>query len=306
MLPHLTGDRLYITDGGIETVLIFHHGLDLPCFASFTLLDDERHTQLVRDYFDDFLAIAKRHELGMLLDTLTWRASADWGRELGYSTSDLAAINRRAVVLAEEIRAAHPDVPALISGCVGPRGDAYSPDDAMSGEEAQSYHSEQISTLAEAGVDLITALTITNADEAVGIVSAAQATGVPAVMSFTVETDGRLPSGQPLREAIEETDARTESGASYFMVNCAHPTHFAEALDDGGAWLDRLRGVRANASMKSHAELDESDELDEGDPSELAAGYRDLMERLPSLTVIGGCCGTDRRHVEEACAVLVG
>jgi S-methylmethionine-dependent homocysteine/selenocysteine methylase len=301
----LPDDRLYITDGGIETVLIFHHGLELPCFASFTLLENEEHTQTVRDYFETFLAIAGRHELGMLIDTLTWRANADWGAQLGYGADDLAAANRRAVVLAQEIRVAHDGIPILISGCVGPRGDAYSPEEAMSAEEAERYHSVQIATLADAGVDLITALTITNTEEAQGIVRAAAKAGVPVVISFTVETDGHLPSGQALRDAIEETDARTGAGAAYFMINCSHPTHFAGALEDEGPWLERIRGVRANASKKSHAELDASDELDEGDPAELAAGYRALVGRLPNLAVVGGCCGTDHRHVEAVSAVLV-
>jgi homocysteine S-methyltransferase len=298
-LPQLAGDRIFITDGGMETVLIFHHGLDLPCFASFTLLADERGTQVLRSYFDDYFAIARERDFGMLVDTVTWRASRDWGEQLGLSPEDIESVNRRAVVLAEEICAAHDadGVPMAISGCVGPRHDAYSAEIEMSPDEAESYHSAQIGTLAEAGVDFITALTLTNANEAVGIARAAQAAGVPAVISFTVETDGRLPSGQPLRQAIEQTDAATGPGPAYYMINCAHPTHFAHVLDEG-AWLERIRGLRANGSPKSHAELDESDELDSDDPLELAAGYREVFERLPNLTVLGGCCGTDHTHVD--------
>ena len=298
----LQNDRLYITDGGIETVLIYHHGIDLPCFASFPLLADEQSTQVVRDYFEDFIEIAERNDAGLLLDTLTWRANPDWGEQLGYSPEQLAAANQRAAVLAQEIRAAHPAVPILISGCVGPRGDAYSPAEVMTAGEAEDYHSVQIGALADAGVDLITALTLTYVDEAVGITRAAQRGGLPVVISFTLETDGRLPSGQTLRSAIEEADARTDSAPAYYMINCAHPTHFASMLEeDQGPWLERIRGLRANASKKSHAELDESDDLDDGDPAELGADYRALMQQLPALTVVGGCCGTDRRHVAEVC-----
>jgi S-methylmethionine-dependent homocysteine/selenocysteine methylase len=300
----LAPDRLYITDGGIETVLIYHHGIELPCFASFTLLADEERVELVREYYERFLAIARTHGAGMLLDTITWRANPDWGERLGYSADELAAANHRAVILAQQIRADNPGIPVLISGCIGPRGDAYSPDHVMSADEAESYHAIQIATLADAGVDLVTALTLTNVSEAVGIVRAARAAGVPVVISFTVETDGLLPSGQPLREAIEQTDAETGSGAAYFMVNCAHPSHFAGVLDDDGPWLARIRGVRANASRKSHEELDAMEELDEGDPAEWGSDYRALMELLPSLTVVGGCCGTDHRHVGEALAAL--
>lgn len=304
-LPQLSGERIFITDGGIETVLIHHHGLDLPCFASFTLLGDEKHTDVVRAYFDDYLAIARRHGLGMLLDTVTWRANPDWGERLGYSPADLDAANRRAVVLAQEIRDANDDIPILISGCVGPRGDAYVPDELMSPDEARDYHAVQITTLADAGVDLITALTLTNLPEAVGIARAANQAKLPAVISFTLETDGRLPSGQELRAAIEDADASTSPNPAYYMINCAHPSHFADALEDEGPWLERIRGVRANASSRSHAELDEMEELDEGDPAELAVRYRELRERLPGLTVLGGCCGTDHRHVGQACALVL-
>jgi S-methylmethionine-dependent homocysteine/selenocysteine methylase len=304
----LENNRLYITDAGIETVLIYQHDIELPAFAAFTLLADEDHTEVLRGYFEDFVAIAEEHDVGLLIDTPTWRASPEWGEVLGYTPTDLAAANRRAVMLAQEIRAGHEQdgVPILISGCVGPRDDAYAPDEVMSAEEAEAYHSMQIATLAEAGVDLITALTLTHVDEAIGIARAARTAGVPVVISFTVETDGRLPSGQSLRDAIEQVDAETGAAPAYYMVNCAHPSHFADVLEeDRGPWLERLRGLRANASKKSHAELDESDELDEGDPVELGADYRALMERLPSLTVIGGCCGTDARHVAEVCAACV-
>jgi S-methylmethionine-dependent homocysteine/selenocysteine methylase len=301
----LQNDRLYITDGGIETVLIHHHGLDLPCFASFPLLADEDSTQVVRRYFEDYIALAERNNAGLLMDTLTWRANPDWGEQLGYSAEQLAAANKRAVQLAREIRDAHPLVPILISGCVGPRGDGYEPGELMTAGEAEDYHSAQIAALAEAGVDFITALTLTYVDEAVGIARAAQRTGLPVVISFTLETDGRLPSGQALRSAIEETDARTDSAPTYYMVNCAHPTHFASVLaEDAGPWRERIHGLRPNASKKSHAELDDSPELDEGDPAEWAADYAALRPHLPNLEIVGGCCGTDHRHLAEACAAL--
>jgi S-methylmethionine-dependent homocysteine/selenocysteine methylase len=305
-LPQLAGDRLFITDAGIETVLIFHHGIELPCFASFTALDDEAHTEVMRSYFEEFIATARRHDLGMLIETPTWRASSHWGDELGYSAADLAEINRRAVMLAQEIREAHSGdgIPILISGCVGPRDDAYAPETVPSPEEAEAYHLAQITTLAEAGVDVITALTLTNVGEAIGIVRAARQADVPVAISFTVETDGRLPSGQSLRAAVEQVDAETDSGPAYFMINCAHPTHFADVLD-GGPWVERIRGLRANASKKSHEELDAAEELDEGDPVELGSDYRALFERLPNLSLLGGCCGTDHRHVSEVSSACV-
>jgi S-methylmethionine-dependent homocysteine/selenocysteine methylase len=299
MLPQVGDEGLYVTDGGLETDLIFHHGLDLPCFAAFPLLDEPAAKAVLRRYYDDYLTIARQHGAGFVIETPTWRANPDWATQLGYSPERLDGVNRAAVVLAEEVRAAAAadGVTAVVSGCVGPRGDGYDPDSAMTPEDAERYHAVQIDTFAATTADQVTAMTITNAEEATGIVRAASAAGIPAAISFTVETDGRLPTGQPLHDAIEQVDAATGASAAYFMVNCAHPTHFTDALAPDGAWRTRLVGLRANASTRSHAELDEAADLDEGDPADLGARHADLRDRLPTVTVLGGCCGTDARHV---------
>jgi S-methylmethionine-dependent homocysteine/selenocysteine methylase len=303
MLPQLAGDRLYITDGGLETTLIFQLGLDLPDFAAFDLLGDEVGTEALRRYFEPYLAIAREHRVGLVLDSATWRASRDWGERLGYSTAELADANRRAVALTEELRAATPDVPTVLNGVVGPRGDGYVVGETKTLAQAEEYHGEQIGTFAGTAADMVSAITMTYAEEAIGIARAAETVGLPAAISFTVETDGRLPSGQPLGEAIEQVDAETGSAPAYFMVNCAHPTHFADALD--GPWRERIVGIRANASRMSHAELDAATELDEGDPNELAAQYLALRDRLPNAGVLGGCCGTDDRHIAAIAAAWV-
>jgi homocysteine S-methyltransferase len=303
-LPQLSGGR-FITDGGMETTLTFDDGVDLPHFASFVLLDDARGIDLLRAYYTSYLEIAAQHGVGIVLDTPTWRANPDWGDRLGYSAEALANVDRRGVALLEELRSTADGLPQLIiSGCIGPRGDGYRVDNEMTVEEAQGYHEPQVATFADTAADLVSALTLTYADEAVGVACAAEAAGIPSVISFTVETDGRLPSGQSLREAIEEVDDQTQGSVAYFMINCAHPTHFAHVLDDDGAWRNRIRGLRANASEKSHAELDEAEELDAGDPAALAGHYRELQKRLPNLNVVGGCCGTSHRHVEEICAAV--
>jgi homocysteine S-methyltransferase len=299
-LPQLAGG-LFVTDGGLETELVFHDGMDLPAFAAFPLLDNPDTRGRLRRYYDGYLDIARRHGAGFVIETPTWRANPDWAGQLGYSPEQLDTANRSAVELAEEVRAAAAadGITAVVSGCVGPRGDGYDPGDAMTPEDAQHYHAVQIGTFAQTTADQVTAITMTNAEEAIGIVRAAVAAGIPAAISFTVETDGRLPTGQTLHEAIEQVDAATDGAAAYFMVNCAHPTHFADALKHDGPWLRRLAGLRANASEKSHAELDEATELDEGDPADLGARHAALRDRLPSITVLGGCCGTDARHVAE-------
>jgi homocysteine S-methyltransferase len=144
---------------------------------------------------------------------------------------------------------------------------------------------------------MISAMTLTYAAEAIGIVQAAKEIDVPAVIAFTLETDGRLPSGQPLGDAIAEVDAATNAGPIYYMINCAHPDHFRDALDTNAPWILRIGGIRANASRMSHAELDEAEVLDDGDPIELGALNMELLQLLPNIRVIGGCCGTDHRHV---------
>jgi S-methylmethionine-dependent homocysteine/selenocysteine methylase len=288
----------------METVLIFDYGLELPDFASFVLLDDPEGAQALRSYYETFLDIARERGAGIVLDTPTWRANADWGERLGYSAEALADVNRRGVGLLEELRQDAVGTELVISGCIGPRGDGYVVGETMTPEQAESYHEAQVTTFAGTAADLVSALTMTYVDEAIGIVRAAEKAGIPSVISFTLETDGRLPSGTALREAVAEVDAETGGAAAYFMVNCAHPTHFEHVLADGG--LERVRGLRANASSKSHEELDESEELDQGDPHELAEQYRDLRRLWPSLTVVGGCCGTDHRHVDAVCAVWTG
>jgi S-methylmethionine-dependent homocysteine/selenocysteine methylase len=301
-LPQLA-DVPFLTDGGIETTLIFHDGLDLPHFAAYDLLTRDGGAEALRRYFDPYAELARTAGVGIVLETATWRANSDWAERLGHGPEELAELNRRAVRLLEDVRGEYEtaSTPIVISGCIGPRGDGYVVGEAMTAEEAEAYHAQQIGTFAETAADLVTAITMTYADEAVGIVRAATAAGLPVVISFTVETDGRLPSGQTLREAIEEVDARTEGAAAYFMINCAHPRHFEGVLEAGSAWTDRIRGLRANSSKLSHAELDEAEELDEGNPDELASDYVALRDRLPELHVLGGCCGTDHRHIGAMC-----
>lgn len=301
-LPQLSGG-LFLTDGGIETTLIFREGLALPYFAAFDLLKHEEGCAALQKYFRTYAAIARLYAVGCILESATWRASADWGAKLGYSATALSEMNRRAIALLHEIRSEyeHDTTRMVISGCIGPRGDGYNPTVLMHEDDAQSYHAVQAATFRDAEADMVTAITMTYAAEAIGLTRAAQAAGMPVVISFTVETDGRLPGGQALREAIEQVDDATGQAPAYYMINCAHPTHFAGVLAAGEAWLDRIGGVRANASSKSHAELDEAAELDDGNPVELGRQYRELRAKLRKLNVLGGCCGTDHRHVEEIC-----
>jgi homocysteine S-methyltransferase len=301
MLAQL-GDELFITDGGMETWLTFEAGFELPQFAAFTLLDDPRGVEALRRYFASYIELARTNGVGLVIDAPTWRASSHWGGLIGYDAEGLADVNRRAVELVDDIRREADDVKIVVGGCVGPCDDAYSPSEQVSAAEAYAYHRAQIETFTRTPADFVNALTLTYAAEAIGIARAANDAGLPVAISFTVETDGRLPGGESLADAIEQVDGAAR--VAYFMVNCAHPTHFAGALADDGTWRGRVWGIRANASRRSHAELDEADELDAGDPHELASHYPGLRERLPNLRVAGGCCGTDDRHIAAICAAL--
>jgi S-methylmethionine-dependent homocysteine/selenocysteine methylase len=299
-LPQLSGAP-FLTDGGMETTMIFHEGIALPHFAVFDLLRTADGVQQIRAYYDRYAAMATAHGVGFILECPTWRANADWGDKLGYSKDGLAEANRRAVGLMADIRARHetPKSPIVISGNIGPRGDGYVADRKMSADEAQDYHSAQVNVFRTTEADIVSAFTINYLEEAIGIVRACKAAAMPAVISFTLETDGRLPSGASLQEAIEMVDAATSSAPIYYMINCAHPTHFEDVLTPGARWVNRIRGLRANASKRSHAELDSCSDLDIGNPAELGHEYQSLLRKLPHLTVFGGCCGTDHRHVEQ-------
>lgn len=295
---------MQLTDAGLETVLIFEEGFELPEFAAFPLVDSEDGRAALRRYYAPFLELARDRSVPLVLSAPTWRANADWGRLLGYEGEDLAAVNRRAVGFVESVRheVLEPGERAnvVIEGCIGPRSDAYAPTLLMDADEAEGYHAEQLRTLADTGCAQAIALTLTYPAEAIGIVRAATSAGIAIHIGFTVETDGRLPGGDSIEDAILAVDNATDGAAESFMINCAHPTHFAGALPEGDARL-RIRGLRANASTLSHAQLDEAEELDSGDPDDLAERYVSLRRELPGLEVVGGCCGTDIRHVTAIC-----
>ncbi len=305
-LPHET-DRLFLTDGGTETWLIHKRGHELRNFSAFHLLQDPRGTEDVRSYYRAFADLAIEHGTAFIFDSLTYRASRDWGELLGYSSSALAEANLQALQLyrdvAEQAGMARRDV--IISGCIGPKGDAYERNDNLTADGAQEYHQPQIDTFKSGQADMATALSLSSSQEAIGIVRAASLVGLPVAISFTVWGNQRLGGGESLREAIETVDESTDSAAAYFMINCAHPVDFGPALADE-EWVIHVRGFRANASKEEHSILSTMDHLDEGDPDELAGHYATLQSRFPHMNMFGGCCGTDLSHVRTISSALQG
>ena len=303
-LPQLDGGW-FLTDGGIETVLIYQDGVELPEFAAFVLLETADGRDVLRRYYRRYLDIAVAAVgAGFILESPTWRAGIDWGAKLGFDAGAMQRINAEAVVLMNELRTEYVSRipgPIVVSGCIGPRGDGYAAGAPMEPEDARRAHQLQVDALVGAGVNQITAVTMTSSAEAMGVARAAARAGRSSAISFTVETDGKLPSGEDLGAAIQAVDADAEASGheapAYYMINCAHPTHFESIVSDAGTWCERIQGLRANASTLSHAELDVITQLDSGNPHDLADRYRRLRAPLSRLNVLGGCCGTDHRHV---------
>jgi len=304
-LPQLSGE-LFLADAGIETDLMFNHGVSIPHFAAHTLLADETGRRALANYFRDFLKLAQASDAGFILDSQTWKAHSHWGHDLGVNDEQLRQANRQAIAFIAALREEFSgnSRPIVLNAILGPQGDAYARQEDVAADQAEAYHSKQLGWLAETEADMVTATTFTQAGEAIGLVRAAGKLGLPVVVSFTVETDGSLPSGQPLNEAIEAVDAATGSAAAYFMVNCAHPDHFSHVLTDA-PWARRIRGLRCNASRKSHAELDQCEVLDDGNPAELAEQYRAFRSVMPWVNVFGGCCGSDLRHLTRIAHMLI-
>ncbi|MCP5024986.1 MAG: homocysteine S-methyltransferase [Actinomycetia bacterium] len=296
-LPQL-GGGVFLGYFGMETDLIFNQGVDLPGFASYPLLETITGRDTLRHYCSELVGLAREVGAGVVLETPTWVANRDRGAEIGYDPARLQELNRAGVDLIRGVRDDNDDVETVLSCTVGPRHDAYNPESYMSVGEAQRYHSEQIGWVADTGIDMIGAYTLAYPEEAAGVGLAARAASLPVVVGFTVETDGRLPNGQSLEAAIGYVDTATGDGVAYYVINCAHPDHFDDVLEDA-PWMSRVRGVIANASRCSHEELDSSEVLDDGDPVELGELISGIRTRFPHVGVVGGCCGTDMRHMAE-------
>lgn len=296
-LPHL-GMDIYACYLGMDTEILYRDGIDLPGFASYPLLLNPDHKNLLRNYYHNLMDLARGQNVGLILDSVTWVANRDRGAELGFSPDDLKKLNTEAIELIADVREEKGDLPTVLCGQVGPRGDGYAPADQMSTHEAEDYHSEQIEVYSNTEADLVSGFTLCYPEEAAGVVRAAQRFDIPVAIAFTVETDGRLPTGVSLKEAIEQVDAESDGSALYYLINCAHPDHFTSILSDE-PWMARLKGVVANASRCSHAELDIAEELDEGDPNELGIQVGGLRKQFSHLTILGGCCGSNLRHMKR-------
>lgn len=298
-LPQMNG-RNMTCGGGFETWLQYVDGFKLRHFCGFELIDDPRGRACLEDYHRKIAEAAAAQGFGVINEGLHYRASRDWGELIGYSREGLEEINIRGIEFYREIARDYdsPETPMLVGGAIGPRGDAYNVGRTPDAAESEDYHAEQIETFRKAGADLVTALTFSSIEEAIGLARAAKAAGMPVVVSFFVARGGKLNGGETLEEAITRVDAATNSAPAYYMVNCTHPTEFMPALTEGD-WTARLGGFMPNAVAMETLSLCQLGHLEDGDPVELGGQMADLARRFPHINVWGGCCGTDGRHIGE-------
>ncbi|PMG07031.1 homocysteine methyltransferase [Vibrio breoganii] len=283
---------------GIDTELLFTHNQPLPGYASYPLLAKSSTRAIIEKMYIDLIALAKRYQTAVILDAMTWIASSQRGAMIGLNEHQLRDFNLDAIDLMAQVRDRCGDLPTLLSAQIGPREDGYQANNQMSANESLGYHSTQIDTYKLTKADFITASTLSYPEEAAGIVLAAKSANIPVVVSFTVELDGNLPNGESLEDAIAKVDGLTKRYASYFMINCAHPSHFSHSFTQQ-PWEQRIKGIVVNASKCSHAELDRCETLDSGDPFTLGKEVAEICRQNTQISVVGGCCGTNLDHLEQ-------
>ena len=299
--PPRLENKFYLTEGGTETEILYKWGFELPEFAMFPLLDNPEADRVIRDMYRRYFEVAAEHNTGMLIVGHDYRASPDWGEKLGYSAEGLREMQQRTIQFLQEMRTEYEDrvSDVYIGASIGPRGDAYGTGDAITESEAEDYHSVQLENLEGTAADMAIALTFNNIPESIGVIRAGVAAGLPVGVSLTLTPEGRLRSGPSLREAIEAIEEATDGAAAWFGTNCAHPVEFEPAFADAGSWFDRLRYIRPNAAKMDKIALCSLGHLEDGDPVELGGEMGEIARRFPRADILGGCCGTDERHLSE-------
>ena len=277
-------NRRFLAGGNLESALVRDYHVDLTHNAAFELLYSREGRQIMKHYHELYLQLAERYQLTYILETPTWRANRDWIYRLGYKTDETAIVNRHAVQFIRETEYANRcDV--IISGSVGPRHDLFDPNNAMSPDESATYHSEQLSTFALMDVDIITARALNDNDEAIGVVKACRSLGVPIVISFKVDDQGNLPSGEALGKAITHVDQETHNYTTYFTLNCIGTDTLQHLSDGAGSWKGRLQGIQT---------ITKSTYLD----------ITKIKEHFPNLKVLGGC-GFDFTTLDDLCRQFI-
>lgn len=264
------------------------------------LIYDKSGRAALEAIYRQYLDIGQRYQLPLLLSTPTWRAGRERIAAAGLAGRDVNGDNSRFLA---ELRDSYGDYArqVAICGLMSCRGDAYKPAEAMSANAAGDFHSWQANALAAAGVDFLLAATLPALSEAIGLARAQAATGLPYLISFVARPEGTLLDGTPLDTAIATIDVAITPRPLAYLINCTHASIFRSALlnERNSSPLVRARiiGLLANTAALSPDELDESAELVEEAPEVFGNSVAALRDEL-NMKVLGGCCGTDERHID--------
>ncbi|MCB8822139.1 homocysteine S-methyltransferase family protein [Microvirga rosea] len=293
---------VFLTDGGIETRLIYEFSLGLRDFASFPELFDSRGRAALRKVYTSYLDVAAQSGRPMLIGSPTWRAHPDGLRHAGFGEpDDLTRVNTEAVSFLRELRREMKlEKQVYIAGVIGPRGDGYRAEGAPQTEEAQHYHHAQARALADAGVDFLYAPTFASRTELIGVALAMAGTGCTYALAPVINGHGDLPDGSSLSEVISFIDATVQPRPLYYLTGCVHASTFSDAVADDDRLQPlmpkRLVGMKANASALPPEKLNDLDHVEGDEPAAFARGILNLHNKY-SLRILGGCCGTDAGHI---------
>jgi S-methylmethionine-dependent homocysteine/selenocysteine methylase len=296
---------LVLTDGGIETRIVYESDVDLPePLESAGLLEDPAGEEVLRDIYRSYLVAARERGLPVIIGTPTFRASPRYVAAAGRPAGDLVTLNRAAARMHAALIEETGHRQAFVAGVIGPAGDAYTPSEALDPDAGETYHRDQARALAEAGVDFLFAPTFPAVSEAIGVARAMASTGIPYAVSFVLAPTGHVLDGTPLADAVEAVDAAVDPRPMHFSLSCIHPTVAARALEAAGPDARaRVRECKANASRLPTSELVQLDHLEGDDPDPFASAMWELHERF-GTNVLGGCCGTDDRHMRALAALM--
>lgn len=279
-----------------------------PDIANAGMVYDENGAAILASIYREYIETAKPFDLPIVILTPTWRASGERLERAGFLGKD---VNRDCFEFLARVRDGYGMYAEkiLVGGILSCRGDAYNTADALDADEAQAYHAYQVGRLASAGVDFLLASTIPASKEAAGMAAVMAECGLPYIISFIIRPSGKLLDGTPLVEAIAEIDVSVSPQPTAYMLNCVHPANarrtIAAGPNNSAQLKSRLIGLQGNASRMSPEELDGRVELDADPPERWARAMLSLHDDF-DMRILGGCCGTDNRHIARLVELYAG
>ena len=296
-----------LTEGSIIERVRRSPGLALdPYIENTGLVFDPRGREVLTAIYRGYLNVGRDVDVPMIMLTPTWRANPERLGLAGFD--DVRGVHKECFDFISSMRGEYGDYAsnAPIGGLMSCRGDAYRPEEALGIDEAEVFHSEQVDAFARTGVDFIMASTLPARTEAIGIAKAMARSGLPYVPSFIVRPDATLLDGTPLDDVIVEIDDTVDPAPVFYMMNCIHPDVYLSVYPmlDGEHVKRRMLGLQANTSLMRPEELDKLDRLDTADAGDFAVSIINVHDRC-GAKILGGCCGTDERHIRSIAERLI-